>query len=224
MKTPKNFRLVAAALVSGILVASSGCSVDSLDQTTAPQPMSGSGLTTFSDISQVGTHSVSIDPSVANTLVMAGSKLEIPAGAICALGTSGYGPTFWDAPCEPESGPVQLTVTINPADTLGASIDFEPALRFSPLTQVMLTLSAPAVTKKDVKDWIILYCPTPTSTTNGNGSGGNGGGKDDNKCVNESLNDKDLQTFVDYDLEQLFRRIKHFSRYSVSRSGYLLAE
>ena len=42
-----------------------------------------------------------------------------------------------------------------------------------------------------------------------------------NKCVNESLKDKDLRTVVDYDAKQLTRRIKHFSRY---RTGYTVAE
>jgi hypothetical protein len=37
MKMSKQFRIVAAALVGGIVVASSACSVGSLDQTTAPQ-------------------------------------------------------------------------------------------------------------------------------------------------------------------------------------------
>ena len=76
---------------------------------------------------------------------------------------------------------------------------------------------------QDAKNWVILYCPSATSTTSGNGrrqrqrQGGD-------KCVNESLTDKDLQTFVDYDAKQLFRRIKHFSRYRFRRRGYTVAE
>jgi hypothetical protein len=87
----------------------------------------------------------------------------------------------------------------------------------------MLTLSAPNVSVQDAKNWVILYCPTTTSTTSGSGSGGSGGGKDGSKCVNEALNDKDLQTFINYDAKQLFRRIKHFSMYTVS-AGYLVTE
>jgi hypothetical protein len=79
---------------------------------------------------------------------------------------------------------------------------------------------------QDSKNWLILYCPNAYSTTSGNGSGGGGGGKDGSKCINESLTDKDLQTFINYDAKQLFRRIKHFSRYAaaVDDSGYTVSE
>jgi len=239
MKMSKQFRIVAAALVGGIVVASSACSVGSLDQPTAPRSIAptlsasqGSGSfganvfgSSIPDMSKDGTYSVILDPTVANTLVMAGNTLVVPAGSVCDLGTSGYGPMFWDAPCAPQLRPVQLTVTVNSSSGEGASIDFNPALRFSPLNKVTLTLSAPSVSMQDVKNWVILYCPTSTSTTSGSGSGGSGSGKDGNKCVNEALNDKDLQTFIDYDAKQLFRRIKHFSLYRVSSSaGYLVTE
>ena len=234
MKMSRQFRLVAAALVGGIVVASSACSVEPFEQTTGPQSLapssanhlsgpSSSGTASFSDMSRDGTYTVTIDPNVANTLAMAGSRLEIPAGAVCALASSGYGPTLWDAPCAPEVRSLQLTITVSSSGGEGASVDFSPALRFSPLSKVMLTLNAPNVSQQDVKNWVILYCPTVTSTTSGNGSGGSGSGKEGGKCVNESLNDKDLQSFVDYDQKQLFRRIKHFSLYRVS-SGYMLGE
>lgn len=239
MKMSKQFRIVAAALVGGIVVASSACSVGSLDQTTAPRsiaptPSASRGPASFDpsvfgsaipDMSKDGTYTVVLDPTVANTLVMAGNTLVVPAGSVCDLGTSGYGPTLWDAACAPQLRPVQLTIIVNSSSGEGASIDFNPALRFSPLAKVTLTLSAPSVSMQDAKNWVILYCPTSTSTTSGSGSGGSGGGKDGNKCVNEALNDKDLQTFIDYDAKQLFRRIKHFSLYRVSSgAGYLVTE
>jgi hypothetical protein len=239
MKMYKQFRIVAAALLGGIVLASSACSVDSLDRTTATSPLvptlsvsraSGTGSvgvfgSSIPDMSKDGTYTVILDPNVANTLAMASNTLVIPASSVCALGTSGYGATLWDAPCVPEVRPVQLTVTVNSNSGAGASIDFSPALRFSPLNKVMLTLAAPSVSVQDAKNWVILYCPTSTSTTSGSGSGGSGGGKDGNKCVNESLTDKDLQTFINYDAKQLFRRIKHFSLYAVSDgAGYLVTE
>lgn len=237
MKMSKQFRIAAAALVGGIVVVSSACSVGSLDQSTAPHSVAptlsasrGPGsfgtsvlASSMPDMSKDGTYSVMLDPNVDNTLVMAGNTLVVPASSVCDLGTSGYGPALWDAPCLPQVRPVQLTVTVNSNSGAGASIDFNPALRFSPLNKVMLTLSAPSVSVQDAKNWVILYCPTTTSSTSGSGSGGSGGGKDGNKCVNEALNDKDLQTFIDYDAKQLFRRIKHFSMYTVS-AGYLVTE
>jgi hypothetical protein len=237
MKMSRQFRIAAMLLVGGIVVASSACSVDSLDQTTAPQSSfkptlsasRGPGSGGFSgsaipNMSQDGTYNVNLNPAVANTLVMGANTLVIPAGSVCAVGTSSYGPEFWNAPCVLETRTVQLTVAVNSSGS-GASIDFKPALRFSPLNKVVLTLSAPNVSVQDSKNWVILYCANATSTTSGSGSGGSGSGKDGDKCVNESLTDKDLQTFIDFDAKQLFRRIKHFSLYRVSDgAGYTVAE
>jgi hypothetical protein len=221
MHIAKKFRIATALFAGGIVVASSGCSADSLEQPTAPQSTGGTFSPSLPDMSKDGTYSVALDPSVAHSIVMGANTLEIPAASICALDSSGYGPDFWDAPCEAEVNPVQLTLTIDSKSESGAAIDFSPALRFNPDSNVVLTLSAPNVSQQDAKDWVILYCPTETSTTSGNGAGGAGGGQDGNKCVNESLKDKSLRTVVDFDAKTLSRRIKHFSRY---RTGYTVAE
>ena len=235
MHISKKFRIATAVMVGGIVVASSACSVDSLDQSTGPRSMaptltashaslrSSSSTTSGSaspDMSRDGTYFVDVDPNVANTLVMGASKLEIPAASVCAIGSSGYGTSYWNLPCLPETRPVRLTITISSSGGSGTSIDFNPSLRFNPLSNVVLTLSAPNVSVQDAKNWVILYCPSSTSWTSGSGSGGSGSGGGD-KCVNEALNDKDLQTFVNYDAKQLFRRIKHFSMYT---AGYTVAE
>ena len=231
MHISKKFRIATAFMVGGIVVASSACSTDALDQATGPRSMApttanhdsgkSSFGTAFPDMSKDGTYIVSIDPNVANTLVMGVNKLDIPAGAVCDLATSGYGPSFWNLPCVSQTRAMQLTITISSSGGSGTSIDFNPSLRFNPAANVMLTLSAPNVSVQDAKNWVILYCPSATSwTSSGNGSGGSGSGGGD-KCVNEALNDKDLQTFINYDAKQLFRRIKHFSIY---RAGYTVAE
>jgi hypothetical protein len=228
MHISKKFRIATAFMVGGIVVASSACSTDSL--ATGPRTMAPSSAshdsgrssfgTAFPDMSNDGTYVVNVDPNVANTLVMGANKLEIPAGAVCDLATTNYGPSFWNAPCAPQTRAMQLTVTISSSGGSGTSIDFNPSLRFNPLSNVVLTLSAPNVSVQDAKNWVILYCPSATSWTSGNGSGGSGTGGGD-KCVNEALNDKDLTTFINYDAKQLFRRIKHFSLY---RAGYTVAE
>ena len=229
MHISKKFRIATAFMVGGIVVASSACSTDALDQSTGPRTMAPSTANhdagrsstgTFPDMSKDGTYVVTLDPNVANTLVMGANKLEVPAGAVCDLGTSGYGPSFWNLPCLPQMRAIQLTITISSSGGSGTSIDFNPALRYNPASNVMLTLSAPNVSVQDAKSWVILYCPSTTSWTSGNGSGGSGSGGGD-KCVNEALNDKDLQTSIDYDARQLSRRIKHFSLY---RAGYTVAE
>jgi hypothetical protein len=235
-------RILAATVVGGLVLGSSACSVDSLEQATAPRSLAPSlsasasrGSTqhggspspspgTFPDMGKDGTYTVTLDPTVDNVLTFGASRLAVPASSMCAVGTSAYGPDHWNDPCALQTRRVQLTITVS-TTSLGTSVDFNPALRFDPARTVPLTLSAPQVKVQDAKSWVILYCPSTTSTTSGKGSGGSGGGKDGSKCVNEALTDKDLQTFVDYDLHQLVRRIKHFSRYAVSDgSGYVVGE
>jgi hypothetical protein len=230
MKTSKRFRILALLLGGGIVVASSACSVDSLDRATAPNNVApsaaslsrGPGQSGTGDMSQSGTFTITLDPRTSNTLSFGASKVVIPANAICSIGTSGYGAEFWDAPCDLQTSKVQLQVSVNQT-SLGTSLDFSPNLRFSPQANVQITLSAPQVQKQDAKDWVILYCASNSGTTSGNGSGGAGSGNG-TKCVNEALTDKDLSTFVDYDLHQLSRRVKHFSMYTVSYGGFLVTE
>ena len=231
MKFSKRFRILALVLGGGIVVASSACGVDSLDRATAPSSLApsvanlsrGPGQNASSpDMSQPGTFNITIDPTTSNTLAFGASKVVIPANAICEIGSSSYGPEFWNAPCDPQTSKVQLQITVSKT-SLGTSVDFSPNLRFSPQTNVQITLSAPQVQMQDAKDWVILYCATSTSTTSGNGSGGSGSGNG-TKCVNEALTDKDLNTFVDYDLQQLTRRVKHFSMYTVSYGGIIYGE
>jgi hypothetical protein len=233
MNISKRIRILAAFVGGGIVVASSACSVDSVAPTSAPRSLTPSALASrgtgtsqaFPDMSKDGTYNVLIDPTVDNVLTFGSSRLEMPAGSMCVVGSSLYGPAYWNTACVSETRPTTLAITVNSTSGSGASVDFTPALRFSPLSKVTLTLSAPQVSQQDVKNWLILYCPTSTSTSSGNGSGGSGSGKDGNKCVNEALTDKDLQTFVNYDLKQLFRRIKHFSFYAVSDgNGYTVGE
>ena len=231
MNTSKRFRILALLLGGGIVVASSACSVDSLDRATAPTSLApsaaslsrGPGQTAATpDMSQPGTYNVTIDPLTSNTLTFGASKVVIPAGAICAIGNSSYGPEFWNAPCDPQTSRVQLQISVSQT-SLGSSVDFSPNLRFSPQTNVQITLAAPQVQRQDAKSWLILYCATGGSTTSGKGSGGSGSANG-TKCVNEALTDKDLTTFVDYDLQQLTRRVKHFSMYTVSYGGFLGVE
>jgi hypothetical protein len=218
MKMSKQFRIAALALVGGIVVASSACSVDS----TAPAPQQ-SAAKTPERVSQFvptdaqkaligvtdGTYRVTFDPQRGQVFSLGPNRLEIPANAVCNMGTSGYGPAFWNAPCAPETRPITLTVTVKDANTDKPSVDFQPAMRFNPQSNVSLYMYVPQATRDDAKSWVILYCPP-----SGSGSG---------KCVNEALLDQDLRTYVDYDANVLFRRLKHFSRYAVD-SGYMVGE
>lgn len=227
MKTSKRFRILAVLLGGGIVVASSACNVSSLDKSVAPSRVTTTQRTsTFVPTAAQkaligvtdGTYRFTFDPKQDQVFSLGPNRLEIPAWAVCKVGITNYGPTFWNAPCTPQTTPVQLTVTVKNAASDNPSVDFQPAMRFSPDKVVQLFFYVPNVSQTDAKNWVITYCPNAGSgslSTSTSGSGSSGG------CVNEALTDPDLQTFVDYNANMLFRRLKHFSRYQVDDSGWL---
>jgi hypothetical protein len=145
-----------------------------------------------------GTYTVVVDPRRDQSFNLGPNHLDIPAGGICALGTSGYGAAYWDKPCSPQKTRLALTVVIRNASSDNPSIDFFPAMRFNPAKTVQLYMYAPHVSRDDARNWQMLYCPD------------NGG------CFDESLTDRSLATQIDYDNNVLFRRVKHFSGYTVA--------
>ena len=145
-----------------------------------------------------GTYSVIVNPNHDQSFNLGPNHLDIPAGAICDLVHSGYGAKTWDKPCTPETEPVVLTVVIKNASSAHPSIDFYPAMRFNPKKTVQLFMYAPRVTQEEAKNWLMYYCP------------------DRGGCIDESLSDKSLLTSIDYEHNVLFRRVKHFSGYTVA--------
>jgi len=130
--------------------------------------------------------------------------LSLPGHSVCNLKTSGYGAAFWGESCTPERMPVTLTVVIKNAATAHPSMQFFPAMRFNPAKTVQLFMYAPHVSPTDAKNWLMLYCP------------------DKGACFDESLTDKSLTTFIDYKSNVVFRRVKHFSGYTVAERTDLL--
>lgn len=231
MKFSKRFRIVALVLCGGVVVASSACSVDS--KTIAPSSAS-TGTTAVRSSPFVptaaqkaligvtdGTYQFTFDPKQDQVFTLGPNRLEIPAWSVCKLGTTSYGPAFWNASCTPETRLVKLSVNVKNAASDNPSMDFQPAMRFSPNKVVQLFFYVPNVNQQDAKNWVITYCPNAGSgsaTLNSDSTGSTSG-----QCVNEALTDPDLQTFVDYNANMLFRRLKHFSRYQVD-AGYVAGE
>ena len=145
-----------------------------------------------------GTYSVTVDPTRDQSFNLGPNHLDIPAYGICDLLVSGYGSQYWDRPCMPQRAPVVLTVIIKNASSDHPSIDFFPAMRFNPYRTVQLFMYAPNVSITDAKNWQMLYCP------------------DLGGCFDESQYDASLQTKIDYKNNVLFRRVKHFSGYTVA--------
>ena len=145
-----------------------------------------------------GVYAFSIDPSVENTLAFGESRLTLPDHSICALATTPYGPAYWDQSCVAEQGRVTITAVIRNALTNQPCIEFSPAMRFNPDRNVRLFLQVDnAATLSAMSK--MLYCG-PFSVF----------------CKDESLTDASLLTTVDVTNNTVFRRIKHFSGYTVA--------
>ena len=145
-----------------------------------------------------GTYAVTFDPTKNQQFYLGPNYLSLPEHSVCNLLTSGYGTAYWDASCIPETGAVTLTVVIKNASSSNPSIQFYPAMRFDPDKLVQLFMYAPNVSRNDAKNWKMLYCP------------------DVGGCYDESLTDASLVTTIDYTNNVLFRRVKHFSGYTVA--------
>jgi len=143
-----------------------------------------------------GTYHFTIDPSQTQTLQLGKSGLYIPANAICDLTTSSYGIGTWNDACTPQTKAMTINAVVRNAATDHPSVTFEPALRFSPSTQVWLYMSVSDQTTLD-KTKVLYYC-------------------NNTSCMDESLTDSDLRSYVDKKHFMVFRRIKHFSGYVVA--------
>jgi hypothetical protein len=201
MKAPTHLRglvLLTSALMIG------ACSADVTSPTAQSAAISAPSMfvPSLSSRSLVGVvdgaYTVTVDPTRDQSFNFGPNHLDIPADGICSLGKSGYGPKFWDSRCTPERSPVELTVIIKNASSAHPSMDFFPAMRFNPKKSVQLYMYAPRVSSEDAKNWQMFYCP------------------DRGGCFDESLTDASLVTHIDYSNNVLFRRVKHFSGYTVA--------
>lgn len=142
-----------------------------------------------------GTYSFVIDPSQDQTLTLGASRLEIPANSVCDLATSTYGAGHWEESCAAQTDTFTIRAVVRNAATDHPSVDFEPALRFSPDKTVSLYLYVTDDATLD-NSRVMKYC---------NATG----------CVDESVADASLASSVDLTNRVVFRRIKHFSGYII---------
>jgi hypothetical protein len=197
-------------LLSGVVVASSACSMDATAPSSLAAPESvaparggrdGSApATSTSDLfagANARTYVVTINPQRRNVLRFGAHTLEIPAKAICAS-ESGYGLASFGDDCRHRKTPVTITAVVRATNTGVPRIDLMPELRFSPKRSVTLSLHVADLTPA-MSEARILYCPTATMAG----------------CVDEARLDPSLETHVDYRESTLFRRIKHFSGYFI---------
>ncbi|MEO8619447.1 MAG: hypothetical protein ABI625_00195 [bacterium] len=182
-------------VIASLLIAA--CSGDLTAPPAATQVPTDASKSLVGAVS--GVYTFTVNPSVSTVLNFGQSNLALPASSICDLQTSGYGPTTWNNACTPATVPITITAVVWNAETDHPRVDFQPALRFNPKTNAMLTLVVSnAATLNSMA--VLQYCNAM------------------NVCVNESLTDATLATSVVSDVSgwKVSRRIKHFTGYMVA--------
>jgi hypothetical protein len=189
-------RLLAVVISCGMLAA---CAAGDVLPTAAPDNGALSAVASSASkapaptmVSDSAQYTFTIQPNTSYDLQMGMHRLTIPAGAICDIASSGYGAATWDTSCASSSTPVQIIAHVHGTTSGYPAIEFEPALRFSPKSDVVLYMYMRRP-RQTASNWQILYCATTIS------------------CVQE-----DLPTSYNSATKILFRRIKHFSGYMVS--------
>jgi hypothetical protein len=130
-------------------------------------------------------------------------KVYFPPNSICDPATSSYGPTEWDAPCQPISRPIRIHATY---DRGREWVAFAPALRFVPTDDpkqfVSLYVYSPTFAMNDASgvetDYRLEWLPLPTAPG-----------------VDEGRDDRTQHTRKDGKQALVYRRVKHFSGYQV---------
>ena len=195
---------LVALVAAGTLVG--GCSNDATAPaprvTTQTQSATSSFVPTAAAKALIGvvngTYTFTVMPRKDQTLLLGANMLHLPANSICDLNSSGYGAGHWDDPCTPEKRTVTITAVVRNAASQHPSIEFYPAMRFNPKTDVSLYFYVPNKADQVKSLWLVKYC------------------NDAKVCVDESLADPTVQTYFDASSNIVFRRIKHFSGYLVN--------
>ena len=137
--------------------------------------------------------------------------LNFPANSVCDPARSTYGPTEWDNPCTTlDDGQAVSIHAVFSLTSAGLSVDFSPALRFSPSTQVTISTAIFAPIIKANRDYFaknpsvlnplaILYAPSLGVTG-----------------TSDYSRDASVITHVDLTSGLIWRRVKHFSGYSMT--------
>lgn len=136
-------------------------------------------------------------------------RLEYPANAVCDPATSGYGPDFWELPCETLNEPITITATYWwDSDAKEAYVDFSPDIRFAPDKEVFLGTKRGAQNEDDLLAYTMYYFKTIG---------------DIRYFIDEAAVDPDVVTKHEFSSKRVWRRVKHFTGISLS-SGMLCDE
>jgi hypothetical protein len=129
-----------------------------------------------------------------------GHSIVFPRRAICDPARSSYGPAYWNSPCPVVGKDVTVTLRTYPGPDGHPRADFWPRLRFSPSLSVGVMLRFKDAAAAAAQSATIRFCPVDGSSEG---------------CVDEAATDASLQTYQSADGATVYRRVKHFSGYSV---------
>lgn len=136
--------------------------------------------------------------------------INFPANSICDPARSSYGPGEWNNDCTTLDAGQVVTIRATLSTTATSlAVDFSPALRFSPATEVTISTDIFAATIKANREYFqknpsalntlaILYAPTLGATG-----------------VSDYTVDASIVTKVSLGNGRIWRRVKHFSGYSI---------
>jgi hypothetical protein len=205
-------RYLAAGMV---LVAVAACS-----DSTVPSSPSARTLTPTPpafDLSTTG-HSFGLQSSDFTLTSRGGSfaisglyTVTFPANSVCNPDNTKYGSTEWDKACSTlrDGQSIKVHAVLSLASG-GLAIDFTPALRFSPSSQVTISTGVFAPVLKANKDYFLAH-PSALNFLAISYSPGLGA-----SSVNDYKTDSSLITHVNLTTGQIWRRVKHFSGYNIS--------
>ena len=164
-----------------------------VSQTLITSPTSASSDTTIAG-NTVVTFTVTSRGGMYN---IGDHKIVFPTNVVCDPLTSGYGPSYWNQPCNIASYGITITAIVG-TDRGHPKIDFSPALRFvtNGRGQSVILYMKDAAAQGSATA-TIMYC-NPLAG-----------------CVDESLTDPTLVTKKDARGGFLYRILKHFSGYNV---------
>jgi hypothetical protein len=136
--------------------------------------------------------------------------LIVPANGVCSLSSS-YGPGTWDSPCTTLASGESITVTATYGITAnGPSVDFSPALRFNPGAQTTLSTSLYSNVLTSASDFFASH-PSALRFFGMYYEASLG-----SSVVTDAAIDPSLVTHVNLGTGLVWRRVKHFSGYTVA--------
>ncbi len=125
-----------------------------------------------------------------------GSKVILPAMAICEPKSAGYGAGTWERACSVATNPITFTVRAWATSAGNTQVTVSPDVRFVP--GKIASVYLPATNGSPTTLPVIQWC-TATMT----------------QCVDEGASDPSMVTLFDAKTKLAYRRIKHFSGYNV---------